>query len=121
MPLKYPEKHTGRLRTLGGYIPVADAELIDEDHCVYRGNRIMEPNTPEDEAGDVFFQCWEPDEPGLLGSAYKVFKIDDISVLGFPFWLVPKDRVLFYYDKYSSVIVPAPMQTKPRKRIPGLN
>jgi hypothetical protein len=95
------------LERVGGTIqpPFEDGPAVKE---IWKGKRIFEPDTPQNEVETVYFsRCYSRDnevDKMLHGEVH----ITDKDVIGYEFWLMPKEKILFGYDPPSSIIQKAP-------------
>ncbi len=94
------------MKCFGGYLPLANVELVDEKQLIYRGERIVEPGTPADSLEYIYFSRRYDREHNPIDATLRELTIEDPSLIGFPFWLVPKEKVVFGYDKPSVIARP---------------
>jgi len=109
--------HNARIKTFGSYVPVKDVEPVDCKEGVWKGNRIVEPGTPEDVMLVVYFsRAYSRDNE--IDKMVQEYHITDESIMGYEFWLIPKEKLLFGYDPPSPIIEKPPIRlTKPRLQI----
>jgi hypothetical protein len=98
------------IRTFNGLIPVKDIVEVTKD--IFKGE-IVTPEQAEVFGKTVFFSRVY-DASNTLDQMLKEYYIDDLSLLGFPFYLIPKDKALFQYEPASNIIRPTG-SFKPRK------
>lgn len=95
-----------RMRCFGSYVPVKNIVIVDTKQKIWRGDRIVEPGTPEDAMMIVYFNRTF-DKDSDLDKLFHEYVFTDNTILGFEFWLIPKEKLLFGYDPPSSIIKPA--------------
>lgn len=98
-----------RIQCFGAYIPMRDIKCIDKKQHIWRGKRVAEVLKPEGEISIVYFSHEGPPDNDF-DKVTPPLHFTDISILGFPFWLIPKHRLLFGYDPPSIIAKAAPKQ-----------
>jgi len=110
-----PKLNNARMNTLGGYKALYDIEVVDEKQKLWRGKPMVEekmkrpgmPAPPEHvwiffsrdyeiQTGDQKINDWD-----LL---YHEYMIDDETLMGVSFLLVPKEKLLFGFEPESTII-----------------
>lgn len=92
------------------WVPVKNVEVVDVKQRIFVGERVIELATmPNDLTTIYFYRVGNDDELGELDRLYPEFHFKSSKILGFEFWLVPKQRMLFLYDPPTSNIIKAPI------------
>lgn len=104
-----------RIKCFGSYVPVRNTEIVDAKQKIWKGERIIEPGTPQDAAKTVYFSRTF-DKDSDLDKLFKEFHFTDNTILGCEFWLIPKEKLLFGYDEApgEGIALPPIKLTKPR-------
>ena len=109
--------NNARIQCFGGYIPIRDIEVIDSKQQIWKGTRIVEPNTLQDVYKTVFFsRLYQPDTCEF-DKLYTEKHFTSNDILDCEFWLIPKEKLLFGYDPPTAGILKPPL--KLRKPGPG--
>jgi len=98
-------KNNARIKCVSIYAPIHNVVCVDEDQNIWKGERVIEEGTPIDFASIIYFsRSYYPDD--YLND--KVFTEVEFGpeLLGFPFVLVPKEKILFSYDPPSIISRP---------------
>jgi hypothetical protein len=99
-----------RIKCFGSGVPVFDVECVDAVQSIWRGTRILEPGTPQDAYLTVYFsRAYNYDKSDLDRMLYE-YHFDDPSLLGVPFLVVPKEKVIFGFDPPSETILKPPVK-----------
>jgi len=104
-----------RIGPMNGLLPVRDITQF-EDH-IWRGKVIDNTLKTVSELNDIFFsRKYEKDNP--VDAYLSEHHITNTSLLGFEFYLIPKEKCLFIYDPASTIIKPDPkmFNQNPHKR-----
>jgi len=96
-------QNNARIKCTNLYFAVTNLECIDEKSSIWKGERIIEPGTPSDVLLDVFFSRTY-DKDNAVDLMLHEHEITDTSIIGFKFWLIPKEKLLFGYDGPSTII-----------------
>lgn len=88
-----------------GYMPVKDAVVIDEKQKIWKGTRVLEPGSPEDYFVEVIFSRDYNPEKNEFDIMFKEI-IMDSTLLGYDFIMVPKDKIVAFYDPASLIAKP---------------
>ena len=105
-------KNNARIHTVTTYFPVADIFCVDKKQKVWKGERVIEPGTPEDVYTVIYFsRKYDPDvnDWDKMNPEYHITEKD---IIGFEFWLIPKEKMLFGYDPPGRIIKPIITQGK---------
>lgn len=101
------QENNARLRCFGNYMPVRDIEIVDAKQKIWKGIRVIEVGTPEGVMEWVFFsRNYRPDVNDYDNIAPELH-ITDNDIMGFEFWLVQKEKILFGYDPHSPIAKPS--------------
>jgi hypothetical protein len=86
---------------MGGSLPIMDYTLYNEEHKIWRGTLVV----PQKNAAPIiyFSRKYQP-EVNELDQIFVEIEITDPELLGVPFILVPKEKLMFGYDKGSSIL-----------------
>lgn len=96
--------NSARLRCFGSYMPITNVILVDEDQQIWKGDRIIEVGSPIDVAETVYFSREYRPKTNELDRILTEKYFDDDSIIGTPFFLIPKEKILFGYDKPPTTI-----------------
>ena len=100
--------NNARIKCISVYFAVHDYALIDKGQGIWRGNRVIEVGTPADAFTSIYFtRESRPDD------VLQEYEFESTKLIGFPFLLVPKDRMLFGYDEPSNILKPDINLSKP--------
>ncbi len=114
----YVPKDDAVIKCLSQYIPVVDPELVDAKQKLWKAERVLEPGTPDNAADIVYFSRRSvPDND--FDKLWPEIEIKNERIIGKPFFLVPKDKLLFTYDPPSMIIKRAPIQRKKSNTLLG--
>ncbi len=105
-------QNNARIKCTNLYFAVTNLECVDEKNDTWKGERVIEPGTPSDILLDVFFYRTY-DKDNAVDMMLHEHEITDTSIIGFKFWLIPKEKMLFGYDRPTSIIKPNIKLTKP--------
>jgi len=98
------------------WVPVKNVKVVDTVQQLYEGERVIELGTmPDDLTTIYFYRLKKGDEGGELDRLYPEFHFKSSKILGFEFYLIPKQRMLFLYDPPSSTIIKAPISMAAQK------
>jgi hypothetical protein len=107
--------NNARIACFGGYVPVYDLECVDTKQEIYKGKQITQPEQRKESSPFLFFsRSYKPDI-NELDQIFKEISFDD-KLLGVPFILVPKEKLLFGYQPSPKhgVLLPAVKVYDPR-------
>jgi hypothetical protein len=99
-----------RIKCFGGYLPIARYRCFDEQRSIWVGDRIVEPGTPADALEIIYFSRKYEPEKSQIDALMCEYEITDETIVGLPFLLVPKEKVLFGYDPAPKLIKRPPVQ-----------
>jgi len=112
-----PSLNQARMQSFGAYRAFYDIQPVDEEKKIWRGRPIIEASvqqkfggTPEAlQTGWVFFTR-EYDDRNDWDRLYHEFWFEDARILGQPFLLVPKEKLLFGYNPppKGGIVLPGP-------------
>lgn len=110
-----PKLNDARYTSLGSYRALYDIRAVDEEKKIWKGRPIIDfsmqkmPGVQKaSETAWVFFSR-EYDDRNDWDRLYHEIEIDDEEILGQPFILVPKEKILFAYDPPPvGIILPHP-------------
>jgi len=100
--------NNARIQTFGAYIPVYDVEEVNRKKGIWRGKRIVEPEMREEEWPFVYFSRLYDPETNDLDKIFPELQWDDPELLGVPFVLIQKEKLLFRYMPSSLIALPRP-------------
>jgi hypothetical protein len=87
-----------------GYIPIRNAVQLNNS-SLWKGKRVLEPGSPEDYFVEVIFSRDYNEEENDFDKIFKEHNMDE-TLLGFSFIMVPKDKVVAFYDPPSMIAKP---------------
>ena len=103
-----------RIGPMGGLIPVRD--IVQFDDNIWRGKVIDNTTKSVTELNDIFFsRKYNKENP--VDAYLCEYHIGKKDLLGFEFYLIPKEKCLFVYDPASIIIKPDPKQFAKRDRL----
>ncbi len=101
------DKNKSLLIPLSGWVPVRDLEVVDEEQLIWRGTIVDHPHQEMDGRLVYFSREYLP-EVNELDQIYKEKFFSDESIRGFPFWMIPKEKLFFTQMPASSIVRPDP-------------
>ena len=113
------ELNNARISTFGGYAALYDIECVDAVQKIWKGKQIIDPNMRQELYPWIFFSRQYNPEVNELDQIYKELEIKSESIVGKPFWLVPKEKLLFGYlpEPKEGILLPTPRIQKRRIQI----
>ena len=106
--------NNARMHTVNTYFPVTNMVCVDEKQNIWKGERVVEQGTPDNVASIVFFSRTHDPENNDWDKINPPYEFKDTSIIGFKFWLIPKEKLLFGYDESATILRPNIKLTKPR-------
>ena len=108
-----PKLNNARLQSFGGYFAIYDVQLVDEKQNIYKGRPVMGPISKTTLPSNIIEADWvffidEYDDRNDWDRLYHQLSFDD-NLLGQPFVLVPKEKLLFKYSPPTEGIVLPPV------------
>ena len=108
-----------RLRASSLYAPICNYTKVktkDKKRNIWKGCRVIEPGSPKDQVLIIYFSREYHPNDYLNDKILTEIEFNGEEIIGFPFMLIPKEKILFSYDPPSALIVkPAIRLTEPRK------
>lgn len=104
------ELNNARLKCFGSGVPVYNWTVVDTERGIWKGTRIIEPGTPADTFETVYFSRSYDTENNDLDRMIHEYEFLDPAIVGVPFLVVPKEKVIFGYDSPSTVIAKPPVK-----------
>jgi len=105
------ELNQARIRTFGGFIPVYQISIVDEEQKIWKGKPIVDVEARSQiKNREVFFSREYLPDTNELDKVYHEVHFEDEEILGVEFWLIPKEKLLFGYDEApkEGIILPKP-------------
>ena len=94
-----------RIGPMNGLLPVRDIKQFDGN--IWQGKVIDNTLKSVSELNDIFFsRHYSKDNP--VDAYLSEYHITNTALLGFEFYLIPKEKCLFVYDPASTIIKPDP-------------
>lgn len=90
---------------MNGYMAVGNVEMTDTKNNVFRGEIVRNRDQNEIKAKWVYFRR----DSGVdveFDQMWPYMDFESEDLLGFPFLLVPKEKILFFYNEPSFIIQP---------------
>ena len=106
--------NNARVLTLNGYQMVTAVELVDAEQGIFKGEIVKQPEQKNSVGSTLFFRR----DSGVdteFDSMWPYIDFKTTELIGFPFVLVPKEKILFIYDEPSVIIKPM-IDTNPRRK-----
>lgn len=100
--VKMPMLQSATIKPLNNLIPIKDFKQFKDEIWV---GEIVLPEHAEVYGKTIYFSR-EYNPANTVDQMIREYYIDDISVLGFPFLLIPKDKALFQFEPASTIIRP---------------
>ena len=97
-------ENNARIRCFGK-VAIRDWEVVDGKAKVWKGIVVPNAGTKSDD-NIVFFSRKYDYVNSDIDRMLDEVEIKDSSLLGFPFLLVPKDKLLFGFLPHSSIVIP---------------
>ena len=113
-----PKNHA-QIKTFGMYAAIHDIKCVDGENCIFKGKRVIEPGQPDDSSADIYFINREMPEVNDFDKMYPIIHFKGEELLGFEFWLVPKDKLIFGYIAPPKEGIIIPRLSVSKKRGPG--
>jgi len=105
--MKDSKRNNAQLGIMNKSFPVVDWEIYDVKQEIWRG-RILEQTEQEKNLGggniQIFFSR-SVDKDSEYDRLLKMYEFSD-ELVGVPFLLVPKEKVLFVYQPASHIMIP---------------
>jgi hypothetical protein len=106
-------KGEARIQCFNGLVPIKDWKVFNKAKGIYVGERIEQPGAVpvrgqqgQDFLKTVYFsRVYNP--ANEIDRMLCEYEITEATVLGFPFLLIPKEKVLFLYDPPTFILKPA--------------
>jgi hypothetical protein len=105
-------RNNAQIIPMGGSLPVSDYECFDEDLQIWKGNLIV-PGTNGNKV--IFFSRKYQPEINDLDKLFVEIEITDPELLGVPFILVPKEKLMFGYERATTDGIIRPQLIKPAR------
>lgn len=94
-----------RIGPMNGLLPIRDIKQFDGN--IWQGKVIDNTLKSVSDLNDIFFsRHYSKDNP--VDAYLSEHHITNTTLLGFEFWLIPKEKCLFVYDPASTIIKPDP-------------
>ena len=88
-------------------VAIQDFEVVDEAEGIWRGLVVFDKSTPKNLLGDeIFFSRRYNYERSDMDRMLEEYLVEDESLIGVKFLLVPREKLLFSYSKPTSIVVP---------------
>lgn len=113
--LKQPGLNNARINSFGGYKALYKIEPIDEEQKIWKGKPVVEPQMARSLPSAQLMQAMRGwmifsrryDDRSDWDRMYPELSFDD-KLIGLPFLLVPKEKLLFAYDEPTAIELPPP-------------
>lgn len=99
---KKPLAQSAMIKTFNNYIPIKDYKQVDGDIWV---GEIITPEHVEAFGKTIYFSR-KYDPANTIDQMIREYHIKDLSLLGFEFILISKEKALFQYEPASTIIRP---------------
>jgi hypothetical protein len=106
------ERNNAQIIPMGGSLPVSDYECYNEELKIWRGNLII-PGTDGNKV--IFFSRKYQPEINDLDQIFVEIEITDPELLGVPFILVPKEKLMFGYERATTAGIIRPKLVTPAR------
>ncbi len=117
--------NNARIKSFGVYAAVHNIKPVknvlvkglqgqEETESIWRGDVILEKDH-RNENNTVYFSMVQQPDKNEYDLIFPILHFKDKDILGEPFYLIPKDKLLFAYEK-SSFIQKAPINFNPKRR-----
>ena len=99
------ERNNATIFPMGGCIPICEYEvyLKTEDMNIWKGKLVISPKS-KGAPDTVFFSRKYQPEINELDQIFVEMEIETTDLIGIPFILVPKEKMLFGYYGGSSIL-----------------
>jgi len=112
--MKDSRLNNARMMMKGGYWAIYDAKVVDTVQRIWKGKLL--PNlasVPDDFSSTIFFsRQYDYENSDLDRITAKEIEIKDASLFGVQLLLIPKEKILFTYEKTSEIIKPSGRNVK---------
>lgn len=108
-----PTRNNATIIPMGGTLPICDYTCFNKEHNIWRGTLVV----PQKNANpNVFFSRKYQPEINDLDKIFVEIEITELEILGVPFLLVPKEKLMFGYEKGSDILaIPRNLNLSPRR------
>ena len=118
-----PKLNNAFIKSTGSYFILYDIQEIDYDRKVYKGRPVPlmagggNPGPLPDNAVEVewIFFSREYDDRNDWDRLYHEIIFEDEELIGAPFSVVPKEKILFKYNSPTTIILPKAQVGKIRR------
>ena len=87
------------------HIAVYDVEVVDEERGISRG-KIIADDTSKSKDGTIIFFSSLYSKDNDMDKMLHQYEIVDEKLMGVPFTLVPKEKMLFIYEEHTIIARP---------------
>jgi hypothetical protein len=103
-----PKLNNSMLRTFGAYVVVHSVECVDQAKGIFRGVQLVEPEVRSEVMPYVYFSRNYDSATNDLDKMFPEIQWDDAELIGLPFILVQKEKLLFGYmpSPKHGIIIP---------------
>ncbi len=95
--------NNARIKDFGIYAAVHQIEQVMEQHNVFKGQVILQENQRRKDS-IIYFRMTQDPENNEYDRMFPIIHFTDEDILGEEFWLIPKDKLLFAYEKPTFLI-----------------
>jgi hypothetical protein len=106
------KRNNAQIIPMGGSLPVSDYECYNEELKIWRGNLII-PGADGNKV--IFFSRKYQPEINDLDKIFVEIEITDPELLGVPFILVPKEKLMFGYERATTAGIIRPKLVTPAR------
>lgn len=107
--------NNARIRAINNYVPIYDIEEVDKKLCVWRGVPVPQEGMKEELPSFIYFSRKYMPETNDMDKVFPEICFSNKDLLGVKFYLIPKEKLYFFYEPASSTIqIPVPKVVKRR-------
>lgn len=105
-----PTLNNATLQSFGSYVAVYDIQTVDEKQKLFKGRPVpfrstSSPLPSQNNIAEWFFFTGEYDDRNDWDRLYHEYSFDE-SLIGQPFKMIPKEKLLFKYDAPTFLAMP---------------
>jgi hypothetical protein len=101
-----PHVKNAFIRPFNRLVAVTNVEVFDEKLSIWRGDIIKNADQKDTLGKEIFFSRSYDKDANELDMCLNEYEITDEDVIGFPFLLIPSEKILFAYEKGTLIQIP---------------
>ena len=97
-------RNNSQIFPMGAQVPIMNYEVVDKKRFIWKGELILNINSKASDSKVIYFSREYQPEINELDKIFKEILFEDAELLGVPFLLVPKEKLLFAFEAGSNII-----------------